>query len=89
MTSINDIQTYEVTYIWKDDEKQTKHWGVIGVASGEVLETLLENLEADDDEWTAFDEDIFYYIDTSAGESLEATKNFDAPYEFLVVEDEN
>jgi hypothetical protein len=86
MTSINDIQTQGVTYIWKDDERQTQHWGVIAVASKEVLQVLGNKLEAEDPEWEDFDNGILYYLDSSDGETIESMKNFDAPYEFLVVE---
>lgn len=87
MATINDITTYGVTYIWKDDAKREEHFGIIGVAPRAVLDYLNDRVDLGDEEWVDFDEMILSYLDSDRGETIESLKSFDnRNIDFLVVD---
>lgn len=86
MPSIDDIKTYGVQYIWKDDPDRTPYFGLVGETTGEVMTHLVQQIEEGNDEWTAFDDEVLYYIDSSKGETIEHLASFDHPADFMVID---
>jgi hypothetical protein len=84
MITTDTINVVDVLYRWKDDEEEEVSAARIVVAPKEELDYIFNKLEDGDEEWTSFDGNIFFYIN-SDDESIDDLYDVDFPSEFLLV----
>lgn len=82
----SDINVYEVSYRWKDDEAGEIHHGLIASVTEAQEAEMSYELENNNYEWIGFDETIFFTIIESY--NLEDLYSEDNDEEFVLVREE-